>query len=546
MPDWPGSDGSDGSGSDAAGGKLDRRRLLRLGTAGIALGTAGGLLAACGGGAASNGAAAAGSAWPSARLPASAAQSIDPQQFLPTSQLQAYGVEADRLGLRATGAANHEGYLRTLAGQFRRAGVADVALEPVPMRQWLATSWSLSAGGGERADTYYVPYSQQTGPGGVTAPMVHLPLGTGDEAAVRAALASVDVKGKIAVFEVAYTALTLQTFIGISYPGAYLQPAGDPRGVSTAYRRPWFNTIARTLDLIAAAGAVGTVGIWPDLPGRWARQYTPYDAVFRPIPGLWIDRDGGARLKELAGNGAPATIRLEATVRDTTTHNLVGYITGRSTELTVLHTHTDGTNGIEENGPIGILAAAQYLARLPRTSLPRTIMIMLSTGHFAGGVGIRHFLTQHAADLVPRISSILTLEHLGTREYLPAADGSIQPTGRTELGTYFAPNSPGLVAATSAAVRRDQISSTVARPFSAGPPDAKQPVGWPGEGTYFWWYGGLPTANYITGPYGLITADLDTTDMVDYSLMRREAMTSVGTILQLAATSSAELRVAAG
>ncbi len=460
--------------------------------------------------------------------------------------MRALAVEADRLGLRATGAANHEGYLRTLAGQFRRAGVADVALEPVPMRQWLATSWSLTADGDELATTYYAPYSKQTGPAGVTAPMVLLPVGTGDEAAVRAALASVDVQGKIVVFEVAYTELTLQAFIAISYPDAYLQAAGDPRSPSTVYRRPWLNTIPRTLDLIAEAGAVGTVGIWPDLPGRWARQYTPYDGVFRPIPGLWIDRDGGARLKELAGNGAPATVRLEATVRDTTTHNLVGYLPGRSTELTVLHTHTDGTNGIEENGPVGILAAAQYLARLPSASRPRTIMIMLSTGHFAGGVGIRHFLDQHAADLVPRISSILTLEHLGTREYLPAADGSIKATGRTELGTYFAPDSPGLIAATSAAVRRDQIASTVARPFSAGPPGAKQPVGWPGEGTYFWWYASLVTANYITGPYGLITADLDTTDMVDYDLMRREAMTSVGTILQLAATSSAELRVTAG
>ena len=103
-------------------------------------------------------------------------------------------------------------------------------------------------------------------------------------------------------------------------------------------------------------------------------------------------------------------------------------------------------------------------------------------------------------------------------------------------------NTPGLVSACITHEKRVKEACTVARPFTSSPADAIKPQGWPGEGTYFWWYGGLTTSNYITGPYGLITADLDITGMVDYKLMRRHSMTAVKTILQLASTSASELK----
>ena len=116
-------------------------------------------------------------------------------------------------------------------------------------------------------------------------------------------------------------------------------------------------------------------------------------------------------------------------------------------------------------------------------------------------------------------------------------------TGQHELGAFFTPNAPGLVDASITHERRVKEPCTVARPFVTSPADAEQPQGWPGEGTYFWWYGSIPTSNYITGPYGLITADLDTTGMVDYELMRNIAMTTVRTTLQLASTSKRDLKV---
>ena len=479
---------------------MNRRSLLKLGAAG---GTAAAI--------ASLPAPAQAASWPTAQLPASAAQFIDPSQFMSKAQLAAYGEEANALGLRATGATNTEGFIRSYAKRFAQAGLKDIKLEPVPLRQWLADSWSLEIDGQTIPDTFYVPYTRPTGAAGVTAEMVYVPLGEildVDVPRLEQVISTVNVQGKIAVFEVPYQNLPAATFAALGYPGGVYFPPGDNRLTAT-YLRPWLNHIVPILDLLAQAGAAATIGIWPDLPGKWARQYTPYDAVFRPIPGLWADSIQGAHLKQLASNSATATVKLQATIKDVLTHNLIGFIPGTSDELTVLHTHTDGTNGMEENGPIGILATAQYLARLPRTSLERTVMVFLSTGHFAGGLGIRHFLQQHEADLVPRITSILTLEHLGCLEWLPTPEGNIRPTGLTELGAYFAPNSQGLVRASKAAMMQTAIAGTVSRPFLPAPTDVeqfgtpKQPIGWPGEGTYFYWYGDLLTTNFITGPYGL-------------------------------------------
>ncbi len=45
---------------------------------------------------------------------------------------------------------------------------------------------------------------------------------------------------------------------------------------------------------------------------------------------------------------------------------------------------------------------------------------------------------------------------------------------------------------------------------------------------------------------GLIAADLDVSEMVDYELMRRTSMTAVQTSVELAATSTSELQATAG
>ena len=165
------------------------------------------------------------------------------------------------------------------------------------------------------------------------------------------------------------------------------------------------------LEPLAPAGAVGAVGVL-DYPSSGADgSYFPYGGHIRTVPGLYVDRGTAWRSSSRPRRRTTARLSLPAKIKQVKSRNLIGFIPGRSRELITLHCHTDGSNAIEDNGPGTIVAIAQYLARLPRQALPRTVLILLTTGHFHGGNGARAFCRRHADDLVPRTKAALTIEH---------------------------------------------------------------------------------------------------------------------------------------
>src|SRR5207244_2496691 len=115
------------------------------------------------------------------------------------------------------------------------------------------------------------------------------------------------------------------------------------------------------------AGAVAVILAWTDISdANAADQYTPFSRPPQNIPGLYVGRDTGARLRALAGAGAKATVVLEADVfPDSPTDTLIATLPGASAdEIIVVNTHTDGPNATEENGALGILALMKYFAKI--------------------------------------------------------------------------------------------------------------------------------------------------------------------------------------
>lgn len=490
--------------------------------------------------------------WPTRRLGALDATHVDPTQFLPTAQLRSWGASLDRIGLRATGSPAHQAYVRVLAKQLRATGVSNVRLESIPMRRWLATRWALSLGSTALPAPAYVPYSGVTGPEGISAPTVYI----GPDMTAADILALPSIKGKIAIYEVPVVPATYAVFEAIAYPGRIYDPHGQ-MSPTEPYVRAWFNEMGTMLAALKAAGAIGSIGIL-DLSQMWSRgQYFPYDGVFRDFPSLYVDRQTGETLKRAGGSSTKATLLLQAQVETVTTANVLGVIPGASPEITMLHTHTDGTNGLEENGQNGILAAAQYLARLPRASLPRTVLVLLATGHFYNGLGTLDFLRRHAHDLVPRISTTTTVEHLGALEWLPDANGDLKPTGRHEAAAYFTSGGAAVVAADDRMVRSSSAApAATCRPFVPNPlvldptkpqtllpglinvVTGKQPaLMYPGEGTYLYSGGNLPNSNYLTGPTYLLNAGISTVDKIDFDRMRALSMALVRHTVELGAAS---------
>lgn len=498
-------------------------------------------LAACGSSAPAAGGAADPScgtsgAWPSAALGAADAGTVDPAQFLSADQLLVWGVELDQRGLRATGTAAHEDYIDELRRRLACAGVTQLRYEPVPLTRWSVDSWSLTIASGPSAGPVqvaaYIPYSGSTPAQGVTAPLVYLDSSTTPTAA--------NAGGKIVLFDLPPGSLPMLGFELLALD------TYDPRlqvNPTQTYVRPYLSQPTAILDQLTAAGAAGGIAIIPSPYPTVHGTYFPYDRKLRGAPSLFVDRDAGARLKPLADGKTLATLSLPATVQQVNTRNLIGIIPGASDELTVINSHTDGSNGVEDNGPNAIVGMAQYLARLPRSALPRTIMLLLSSGHFAGGVGAESFLAAHKSDgLLDRIASVVTVEHMGAQEWLPDANGLLAPTGKAEAGAIFVPKNQALADASYAALKRaDADPSFVLPPLNANGDGTADNAVWPGEGQYFYGEAHIPTANYITGPYYLLNWGVSTADKIDFQRMRQEMIAFTQMQLDLSRVSSAEL-----
>ena len=101
-----------------------------------------------------------------------------------------------------------------------------------------------------------------------------------------------------------------------TFPAA-TRPARGPLGDLTPFQK---------------AGAIGVILAWTDISdANAADQYTPFSRPLQNIPGLYVGRETGAKLRALAGSGAKATVVLEADiVPDTPTDTLVALLPGLS------------------------------------------------------------------------------------------------------------------------------------------------------------------------------------------------------------------------
>jgi hypothetical protein len=267
--------------------------------------------------------------------------------------------------------------------------------------------------------------------------------------------------------------------------------------------------------------------------------YLLYDGIHRNIPALFVGRRTGAALRERLGERA--SLVLEADVEDAVSRNVIGLIPGATDELVAIQSHTDGTNGLEDNGPEAILAMAQYLARIPNADLPRGVLVLLTTGHFVTeqAWGLEAFLASHRDDLVPRIAAAMSIEHLGALQ----APADFVPGTAYEFGCCFATRHRAVIDAARAALDEAAVTeSRVVRPMvphhAGTSPDG---MTWPGDGGPFWHTAGLPSFNFITGPNYLLNAE-PVMDRIDINAVRRQAIAFTRATLTLAATPWQDLR----
>jgi hypothetical protein len=383
---------------------------------------------------------------------------------------------------------------RWAAERFTALGLERVRLEPVTLPSWEVKTATLavSTDGArwESIECFALPHS---------LPLAH----------VETTLVAFDtkapesVRGAAALCDVALMRVPHQAMAGLA---TWAHDPGDTFAGAT-HVLPFGREFMTVMDPATAAGAAAFVGVLADYPGDSKDYYVPYDAVARPLPGVWIRGSDGARLRDRLARG-PVRVRLDVeSVRETiTTYNVVGELPGADDETIVVGSHHDApwASAVEDGSGIAlVLAQAAYWARVPAVERPHRLVFLLNAGHMAGGAGTRAFIEAHRAELA-RVVVEIHLEH--TANEVVERDGRLVATGHPEARWWFTTRIPRLEASVRTAIEAEALGrSLVLRPDTFGPHPTT-------DGGFFH-LEGVPLVNYLTAPFYLFDA-MDTLDKI--------------------------------
>ncbi len=450
-------------------------------------------------------------------------------------QVWSWQRRVDGYGPRLTGNAAHRQMIDELEAELKQMGLQTYR-DRHHFTKWEAKQWRLSVlAEGDREEevpvSFYYPYSGSTPAEGITGELVYCGKGPGRFR---------DAAGKIAVVEVSSPRLPSALFCK--------RRASDP--VHERIPRILSNSVISSvlrgpkLEQAAAAGVLGVICIWRDLSEANARaQYLPFTTGPQQCPALWVGKEAGSRLKQLAKQGARARLLLEADSEERAeSDTLYAVLPGRNEQETVIiNTHTDGPNACEENGAVGLLAMAGYFSSLPLAERGRSMVFVFVTGHFQipqfgiHGQATTRWLHDHpelwdGKEGHARAVAGLTLEHLGCLEWKDHQEGAkvaYQATGRLEMELVYTGNPMMDELYREALEGRTKVRSITLRPKSTIYFGEGQPL----------YMAGIPTVSLIPAPdYLCATGEAGGLDKLDAEFMYEQIMTFVKLALAVDAT----------
>lgn len=352
------------------------------------------------------------------------------------------GVEKmNSFGARYTGSKAHQEYIEYLKKEIRDMGF-EVYGDPFYFKRWQAIEASLSLDGGVDIPVSSVhPYSGKTSDEGITAQLVHFE----NIADIK------NLKDKIAVFEISnidFIPSEIAFDKRSSYPEDVVMEAKYEGPVITTFVKFIYGIMAKLSKAKAA------VFVWKNLHDDCVKgQYLPFILEYQNLPILWVNETEGKKLIEAAGQKKKANLVLKAEMEDHAyTESFYCVKKGKKEgESVIINTHTDGTNCIEENGPVAIL---ELMKAIKDRELDRTHIFVFTTGHFrlpsfkdistGSFQSISRWMAMHRQLWDGKHGHLkcvanLTLEHLGCKEWR-TVDGEYTYTGKPDIELVYTGN----------------------------------------------------------------------------------------------------------
>ncbi|HEV3282678.1 MAG TPA: hypothetical protein VG010_00610 [Solirubrobacteraceae bacterium] len=486
--------------------------------------------------------------------PTSCPVAPDPSALPDAAKLREMNSILSGVGGHPTGSPAQVKYIRWILRQLHTVHGAKVSEEHFTINRWSGHSMSLALRVGHSTTSLPiaapVPYAEPTPGAGVSAPLVAIP----DQEKITAANAA----GRIVVRPApAGSVPNVDFFLPVVSWLVY-----DPQNTidpTQTFFGDFINYNARVADLrdAASAGAKGLLFV-KDLPRRQlTNHYEPYEGTPWNVPAVYLGSDEGKTISDALASGAPVSGRLtlHATFSQVDTPTIRATIPGQSPQRIVVDSHTDGTNAVEDNGSVAMVAIARYIGALPGACRPRTVEFVFPTAHFYqrvadlthrhGGAGViaRQLDAEYDRGLV---SSVLVLEHLGAIDYeqMPRSDGGpggeLLPNGLRAVQFIGITPSPSLVATVTEVVRNHDLQRTILLQ-GADAPGSTVPshCNFGGEGTPYNQHL-LPTMGVISAPQSLYDPTFGL-EGIDFKVMHDELMAYTELVNRLGSMGQAEV-----
>lgn len=345
-------------------------------------------------------------------------------------------------GTRLTGSIGHRNFIRYLKKELMQRGL-DVYSDPFRFLRWEEKESHLMIEGEEIHISSAFPYSGRTNEDGITAELVHV-----DDQR----LGYLSAKGKIAVVKIDELNI-LPSEIAFDKRSSFPEDVSIPEKydgpVATAFVNFPFLKAAK------ACGVKGVVCIWSGMSdARIEGQYLPFILPYQGIPAVWVNSTDGAKVLDAAQAHKTANLKLIADKeRSASTETFYTILEGKNTkEAIIINTHTDGTNCIEENGPLALLDMIDYFKD---KELERSLIFVFVSGHFrlpsfktiaGGGVqATSKWLAMHR-DLWDGIGGHtkavagVAVEHLGCKMFKDDENGVYRQVGDVETELSYTGN----------------------------------------------------------------------------------------------------------
>ncbi|MFI6322998.1 hypothetical protein ACIBG8_36085 [Nonomuraea sp. NPDC050556] len=451
---------------------------------------------------------------------------VDPAAFATEQRLKDLAQQQGAFGPRPTGSAAHANYVNWLEQEV--GAIPGIQLSALPYQIDRYDSLSTAVTPGRAAAP--IPFSKSTGPGGVTAPLVHVPAGT--------AITAANSAGKIVIRDLPWQSVPNALFYPLMLGYHMYDPAHtiNPLG-SESLEAP----AAADADLkaAAAAGAKGVIEVSKLPHDQIEGMYAPYEGLPYDLPGIYVGAVEGAQLKA----AAQATLTVNAAWTPTTTRTVLATLPGASAQKIVVESHTDGMSPIWDNGPLTMIEMARYLAALPVACRPRTIQFAFVTGHLyqhltgpavrEGGAGQLAALLDAEYDQ-GKVSSVVVLEHLGAKKYDLASNGRLvaDPALTELLWVPVTDSTPLRELVKEHVVYRDVRRTAILKGLSAADlGTVPHHCGFGGEGTPYNQHL-LPTVAAIAAPKTLFSPQFGV-EAIDFAVMRKASLAFTDVVLDL-------------